>query len=450
MDITTNNNIYSSVAISQTASNTQNTNSTFNTLVNTQEQEAIPISKMPRTPKIIEFLDRYNKFSTLSPTDEKIFKDILSDNKLTKEEANSLTYEQVEKISNLLTTNLPLNKEEFDAMPIVQMGVDLIATRATGNREFNEAFYNTLKQLDDNDASILRGEVDNNLGQLYLGKELKATFEYWGSYLANPWEYEKMDANFGKFIKDVINHHEAIINNPKVIDVIKPQFQKIVDVYKVLEKNYNEIINNLKKEQQMSTNSVSTSVNTINQTSNSFSKTSNVDKAKSDDFENYIASKKNTTQSNSNTKTENKTEIIEEKDSTQKLYDDIISLLRTGFTKDEIKAFEDRLKEILKMKKDGKPAKEIQAALKQLSMEILEAKKRVMGQVVKKADDSTAKTSATNTTSTEGITTFDKTIADMKTMIQDIKNSSKNTDINDKKEQNDEVYDRLRMLLKMS
>ena len=42
----------------------------------------------------------------------------------------------------------------------------------------------------------------------------------------------------------------------------------------------------------MSTNSVSTSVNTINQTSNSFSKTSNVDKAKSDDFENYIASKK--------------------------------------------------------------------------------------------------------------------------------------------------------------
>lgn len=102
------------------------------------------------------------------------------------------------------------------------------------------------------------------------------------------------------------------------------------------------------------------------------------------------------------------------------------------------------------MKKDGKPAKEIQAALKQLSMEILEAKKRVMGQVVKKADDSTAKTSATNTTSTEGITTFDKTIADMKTMIQDIKNSSKNTDIKDKKEQNDEVYDRLRMLLKMS
>ena len=29
----------------------------------------------------------------------------------------------------LLTTNLPLNKEEFDAMPIVQMVSDLIATK---------------------------------------------------------------------------------------------------------------------------------------------------------------------------------------------------------------------------------------------------------------------------------------------------------------------------------
>ena len=42
----------------------------------------------------------------------------------------------------------------------------------------------------------------------------------------------------------------------------------------------------------MNTNSILSSVNTINQTSSSFSKTSNVDKAKSDDFENYIASKK--------------------------------------------------------------------------------------------------------------------------------------------------------------
>ncbi len=239
----TNNSIYSSVSTTQTATTTQNTSSAFNTLVNTQNQETTTTTA--RTPKIVEFLDARNGFSSLSPTDEKIFREILSDNKLTKEEANSLSYEQVERISNLLTTNLPLSKEEFDAMPIVQMGVDLISTRATGNRQFNEAFYNTLKEIDSPmDAKKLEGEVYYNLGELYKGTSYRPTFDMGLS--ANPWEFENMNADFGKFIKDVINHHEAIIANPKVVDIIKPQYQDIVDLYSILEKNYNQVISKSK------------------------------------------------------------------------------------------------------------------------------------------------------------------------------------------------------------
>ena len=239
----TNSSIYSSVSTTQTATTTQNTNSSFNTLVNTQNQETITTTA--RTPKIVEFLDARNGFSSLSPTDKKIFKDILSDNKLTKEEANSLSYEQVERISNLLTTNLPLSKEEFDAMPIVQMGVDLISTRATGNRQFNEAFYNTLKEIDSPmDAKKLEGEVYYNLGELYKGTSYRPTFDMGLS--ANPWEFENMNADFGKFIKDVINHHEAIIADPKVVDIIKPQYQDIVDLYSILEKNYNQVLSKTK------------------------------------------------------------------------------------------------------------------------------------------------------------------------------------------------------------
>ena len=180
MVITTNTSIYSSVSTSQTATTTQNASSSFDTLVNNQAQETISPSKMARTPKIVEFLDRYNKFSTLSPTDEKIFRDILSDNKLTKEEADSLSYEQVEKITKLIN---PVNfsKDEKDTMPLVLWGVDLLATQKTGNRQFNEAYYNASKELDSEKQHILESEVHNNLGQLYLGKELKATFEYWGS-----------------------------------------------------------------------------------------------------------------------------------------------------------------------------------------------------------------------------------------------------------------------------
>ena len=123
----------------------------------------------------------------------------------------------------------------------------LIYLLQTGDREFNEAFYNTLKEIDSSlDANKLRSEVYNNLGQLHLEKELKATFQYHGSYLANPWEFENIQADFGMFIKNVINHHEEIISNPKVNPIAKKQFQEIVNLYDILQKNYNEIKNEAK------------------------------------------------------------------------------------------------------------------------------------------------------------------------------------------------------------
>ena len=410
MEVTsTNNSIYSSVSTTQTATTTQNTSSSFDTLVNNQAQETISPSKMARTPKIVEFLDRYNKFSTLSQTDEKIFREILSDNKLTKEEADSLSFEQVERISNLLTTNLPLSKEEFDAMPIVQWGVDLIATRATGNRQFNEAFYNTLKELTPEKKHILESEVHNNLGQLYLGKELKATFEYWGSYLANPWEYDKMNADFGKFIQDVKSHHEAIISNPKVPDEIKKQFQDVVDVYNVLEKNYNQVLSKAKNNNSESLTSYSDSPTTT-----------------------PIKREKN---------------VNTEKSLTQSLYENIISLLRTGFTVEELKAFEDRLKEILKKMQEKDSGKDItiediKAAIKQLEREILEAKKSRTGQVLIKTSDNTNSSSKPNSD-------LESSVGNIINMIQEMKNTSKNADTN-KEKTNNEVDDRLKLLLKMS
>ena len=243
--LSTNSSIYSAVSTSQTASSTQNTSSTFNTLVNNSNQEITTTTASTNKvyKKINDFLDAHNGYSSLSPTDEKIFRDILSDNKLTKEEADSLSYEQVEKIATLLRqSNLP--EEEWKSMPLVVRGVDLSATQITTNRQFNEAYYNTMKELPNEQKHILDSEVHYNLGELYLGAELRATFAMGSS--ANPWEYQNMDADFGKFIKDVINHHEAIIADPKVDDIYKKQHQDIVDVYNVLEKNYNQVLNKTK------------------------------------------------------------------------------------------------------------------------------------------------------------------------------------------------------------
>ena len=234
---------YGANSTTQTNNSTNATNSFDSYLSNTNEKTTTPNNQ---TSKVVAFIDKYNGFSSLSPTDEKIFRDILSDDKFTKDEANSLTYEQVEKIANFLLPS-GLSVEEINSMPIVQSGVDLLATRATGDREFNEAFYNTLKEIDSSlDANKLRSEVYNNLGQLHLEKELKATFQYHGSYLANTWEFENIQADFGMFIKNVINHHEEIISNPKVNPIAKKQFQEIVNLYDILQKNYNEIKNEAK------------------------------------------------------------------------------------------------------------------------------------------------------------------------------------------------------------
>ena len=173
-----------------------------------------------------------------------------------------------------------------------------------------------------------------------------------------------------------------------------------------------------------------------------YNKTSNAEKTKSDNFESLISSSTSSDKKSSAIKEEK--EIVV-KSSTQSLYEDIISLLRTGFTVGELKAFEERLKEILKMKEDKESGKDIsikdiEAALKQLEMEILEAKKNRTGEVIKKASENT--TSSSNPSSD-----FDITIGNITNMLQEIKNSSTNT----KQDSDDnEEYDRLKLLLKMS
>jgi hypothetical protein len=195
------------------------------------------------------------------------------------------------------------------------------------------------------------------------------------------------------------------------------------------------------------TNLISSSTST-NQEYNNSTNNSNINKEKNDAFESLISSKKtSTTTTTSTTPAINEKEAIVYKSSTQSLYEDIISLLKTGFTVGELKAFEDKLKEILKMKNDKESGKkitlkDIESALERLKMEILEAKKSRMGEVVKKASD--------NTISTNTNSDFETTIGNITNMLQEIKNSSKNTNTNDKDEENNEAYDKLKLILKMS
>jgi hypothetical protein len=66
-----------------TQTNSTNASNSFDSyLSNTNENTTTPNNQ---TSKVVAFIDKYNGFSSLSPTDEKIFRDILSDGILRNE-----------------------------------------------------------------------------------------------------------------------------------------------------------------------------------------------------------------------------------------------------------------------------------------------------------------------------------------------------------------------------
>ncbi|QKF66026.1 hypothetical protein AVENP_0452 [Arcobacter venerupis] len=196
----------------------------------------------------------------------------------------------------------------------------------------------------------------------------------------------------------------------------------------------------------MNTSSLISTLGSNSQDYSNSNKNHNVNKEKNDAFESLISSK---------TANEEKTfvnkendEVIKEEPSTQSLYEDIISLLKTGFTVGELKGFEEKLKEILKMKDDNKSTnEEIETALKKLTLEIQEAKKRVSGQVIQKADENT--TQSNNSAQDIGAFDFDTAIMNIKDMLQEIQNNPKNINRDDNSNE-DKAYDKLKLLLKMS
>ncbi|MBY0540414.1 MAG: hypothetical protein K2P52_03260, partial [Campylobacterales bacterium] len=131
--------------------NSSNTTNSFDSyLSNTNEKTT---TSNNQTSKVVTFIDKYNGFSSLSATDEKIFRDILSDDKLTMEEMQSLTYEQIKKVENLILPNYTTGVSDNE-IPIVKVtdskiGSMLKAVKMTDNEDFNKALFETV-QITDN------------------------------------------------------------------------------------------------------------------------------------------------------------------------------------------------------------------------------------------------------------------------------------------------------------
>ncbi len=248
------NSTYSTVATTQSAT-TQSANSSFNTLLNTQTQETTTTtSTTTKTPKIVAFIDKYNGFSSLSPTDEKIFRSILSDDKFTMEEANSLSYEQVQKIEKFLvagyTSNVSPNEIPLVNITDNKIGAMIKATRMTDNTDFNKSLFKTVQTIDNNIESMeFFNRLSDTLGFNDNTEVTRAIIartddsELKKKYLPQGDDWKIND--YSKFINTNISELNAILKNP-VYDEDKPMYQKLLNNFTTLQKNYSEIANQSK------------------------------------------------------------------------------------------------------------------------------------------------------------------------------------------------------------
>ena len=221
----------------------------------------------------------------------------------------------------------------------------LCSVKLSDNDKLNKAVYETLRAIKDPIESMtVSSEIHTNLQDYYYGKPINASFVVSNNPIhtdKNLTKSELNSINVEDFLSKMISAFSEDYANTS--GVVKQQYKEIVDGYSLFQKNYN------------------------------------TEKEKGDAFASLISSK-GTTKEN-----------IKDEDLIKSLYDDIISLLKTGFTVGELKAFEEKLKQILKMKQDSKKSiNEMEAALKKLAMEIQEAKKHITGQVIEKANNTTS------------------------------------------------------------
>ena len=154
-----------STSSTQQTNNQDTTNSFESYLENDKEQLA---NTKLLTSNIISFIDKNNGFSSLSAENEKLFREILADDTISVKEVQKLDYEQAKAFNEFLQKSMNLDTSTY--IPVYKVEENFIsnalrATTITYNEDFNKAFFETLKNINNNkENEDFYNEVSNSLG----------------------------------------------------------------------------------------------------------------------------------------------------------------------------------------------------------------------------------------------------------------------------------------------
>ncbi|MFA7091457.1 MAG: hypothetical protein WC149_06370 [Arcobacteraceae bacterium] len=250
---------YNTNAISSTQTNRQNTTASFDNYL--EEHKVFENTKL-LTSDILSFIDKNDGFSSVLPENEKLFREVLADDKIYMQEVKHFTYDQAKEFNEFLrksmtldmTTYIPVYQYEEDADPRILLGASTISY----DEDFNKAFFETLKNMNNTKESHdLYNAVSDSLGynnrylfvpepkEEYFEQRTAMEIEKYKDY-ENPEEYitdyTKWEIkDYGAFIQEMLTDYKKYSQLPFNSLEKSVQYKNIFKNLLDLEKNYNAI-----------------------------------------------------------------------------------------------------------------------------------------------------------------------------------------------------------------
>lgn len=224
----------------------KNVSSSFDTLLN--EQKQVPEKK--EEGELVTFFEKHHLFDRFSANEKNLFKDILADGTVSIEEIDKLSYEEIKSFANCLNHMPGLSVENLLKMPIINYTGNsraIFATQMTKNDTFNEAMYRTAREITSGlERSEIFSAVHFNLSQAKNDRELDPFFsdyEYRPAF--NEIENINSEIDFSQFLSDIIEVHKKGIEETKFPNS-KKQYQNLLEGYTLIQKHYNDVLNEKK------------------------------------------------------------------------------------------------------------------------------------------------------------------------------------------------------------
>lgn len=259
------------IANNQVSPYSYNTSTVSNSSSNTQTPTTIFASSFDDTPSlsnakllksdILSFIEKHDGFSSLSKENEKLFREILADDKISTQEAKSLTYEEAKAFKEFQHKSMNLDISTY--VPIFQyednMATNIIfSSSITNDDAFNKSFFETLKNINTNkENNDFYNEISDSLGynnnymvvpepreeyfeQLtQMQKEIYKDYENPEAFIIDYTQWEIKD--YATFIQEILSDYKQRSQNPIYELEQSVRYKNVFLNLLSLEKNYNNI-----------------------------------------------------------------------------------------------------------------------------------------------------------------------------------------------------------------